>query len=411
MRLEVLARVGELLAVELDIEERLQSVARVLLSEFADLAALWLPTSEAGLQLVAIAHADPDRNEALRTHRWPAEPPPPGSPIARALAERAPVAVHGEDAHRFWHGLLPVGQLDLRDQLQLSSVVCVPLWSGGEPAGVLCFGRDDPAAAYTDGDVLTGQEVARRITMAIENATRFEVHRNAAEVLQHSLLPERLPDVEFARMASRYVPGSSDLTIGGDWFDAIHRDDSHLVLAVGDVAGHGVRAAATMGRARHSLELCISEDLEPEAALLRMNHFLYDARDTGLVTAAVASFDRDTRALVLASAGHPPLIVRAPDGTTSYVQVTNGPPLGAVEHPRFEEVLIELPEGAVVLLYTDGLIERRGEPLTAGFERLAEVVRTGPAEPEALADHLLATMLDDGSTTDDVAVLVVGLTD
>jgi PAS domain S-box-containing protein len=409
VRLEVLARVGELLAVELDIEERLQSVARVLLSEFADLAALWLPTSD-GLQLVAIAHTDPDRNEALRAHTWPAEPPRAGSPIGRALDEQAPVAVHGDDARRFWHGLLPVGQPDLLDQLRLSSVVCVPLWNGAEPAGVLCFGRDDPGAKYTDGDVLAGQEVARRITMAIENATRFEVHRNAAEVLQHSLLPERLPDVEFARMASRYVPGSSDLTIGGDWFDAIRRDDSHLVFAVGDVAGHGVRAAATMGRARHSLELCISEGLEPEDMLLRMNHFLYDARDTGIVTAAIASFDRDTGSLLLASAGHPPLVVRAPDGSTSFVQVVNGPPLGAVEHPQYEEVLVELPAGAVIVLYTDGLIERRGEALTAGFERLAEVVGTGPAEPDALADHLLATMLDDGSNTDDVAVLVVALT-
>ena len=411
VRLEVLARLGELLTVELDLEERLQSVARLLLSDFADLAALWLRTPDAGLRLVAIAHADVARDEQLRALAWPELPPPPTSPIDRALRGAAPVTVHGADSVRFWEGLLPDGDDDLLDRFRLGSVVCVPLFSGGEPEGVLCFGRKEAATTYTDSDVLAGQEIARRIAIAIENASRFELHRNAAEVLQHSLLPERLPAVGFARIASRYVPGSSDLTIGGDWFDAISRDDSHLVLAVGDVAGHGVRAAATMGRARHSLELCISEGLEPEDVLLRMNHFLYDAQDTGLVTAVVAGYDRDTRALLLASAGHPPAVVRAPDGSTSYVQVLNGPPLGAVEHPQFEEVLVELPAGAVVVLYTDGLIERRGEPLTAGFERLADVVRTGPTEPDALADHLLAQMLDAGSNTDDVAILVVGLTD
>lgn len=409
VRLEVLASVGELLTVELDLEERLQSVVRVLLSEFADLCALWLVAPDGTSRLVTIAHADPDHDETLRSLSWPSEPPPVGSPIDRALAHREPVLVHGDEARTFWQGLLPDDGRASAERLRPGSVVCVPLFDRDGPQGVLCLGRDEPAIRYTEGDVVAGRELAHRIGMAIESWKRFEEQRNAAEVLQRSLLPNRLPDTPFARLASRYVPGSSELTIGGDWFDAIVRADAQLVVAVGDVAGHGLRAAVTMGRARHSLEFCIYEGLSPSVMLQRMNHFLYGAGDAGLVTAIVASIDHATGELVLAGAGHPPPAVRTPDGSTFFVEVANGPPLGAIESPVYGEARITLAPGSTVVLYTDGLVERRGEPLTTGLARLVDEIRAAPADPQDLADHLLHTLLQPGSTDDDVAILVVGL--
>ncbi len=407
-RLDVLARVGELLAVELDIEDRLQSVARVLLSEFADLCALWLVASDGGLRLVTIAHHDPRTDAALQSDALRSMPAPAGSGIEQALDAHAAVILHGDEARSFCRQILsdtaaPEASLDC------GSIVCIPLSGRGEPEGVLCFGRDATTDPYTSDDVVAGAELARRIAVAIENAQRFEQQRNAAEILQRSLLPERLPAVGFAELASRYVPGSSDITIGGDWYDAMMPDDDRLVLAIGDVAGHGLRAAVVMGRARHSLEFCISEGLSPGVMLQRMNRFLYGAREPDLVTAAVASFDAHTRMLTVASAGHPPILLLEPGGSTTYVQVVNGPPLATMEEPRYDEVHLEVAPGTVVLLYTDGIIERRGEQLASGFARLSQAAQEGPAGPGELADHLLRNLLPVDGPDDDVAILVARL--
>ena len=408
-RLEVLARVGELLAVALDIDERLQSVARMLLSDFADLCALWLLAPDGQLRLVTAAHADPDGDAALRARGSQPVDPPVGSPIERALATRQPVITDGAEAAKIGAVLLPDGRGADRDPLELGSTVCIPLFGVDGPHGVLCLGRRPAADGYTAEDVVAGEELARRVDVAIGHTQRFEQQRDAAEVLQRSLLPDRLPEVEFAELASRYVPGSSDLTIGGDWFDAVLAADDRLVLAIGDVAGHGLRAAVAMGRARHAMEFCVSEGLSPGVMLQRMSRFLYGTLEADLVTAAVARLDLPTRELTVASAGHPPILVRGPDGTTTYVQIDNGPPLAVVEEAEYEEVRLPLEPGSVVVLYTDGLVERRGEPLTEGFARLTSAMREAPHHPEQIADHLLDRQLVAGATDDDVAVLVVAI--
>jgi PAS domain S-box-containing protein len=406
-RLDVLARVGELLAVELDIEDRLQSVARVLLSEFADLCALWLLAPDGGLRLVTIAHHDPRTDAALGSHALRSMPAPAGSGIEQALHTRAAVILHGAEATNLCRQILSDTMAEAA--LDCGSIVCIPVSGRGDPQGVLCFGRDTAADRYTSDDVVAGEELARRIAVAIENAQRFEQQRNAAEILQRSLLPERLPEVGFAQLAARYVPGSSEITIGGDWYDAMVPEDDRLVMAIGDVAGHGLRAAVVMGRARHSLEFCMSEGLSPGVMLQRMNRFLYGAREPDLVTAAVASFDARTRMLTVASAGHPPILLVEPSGATTYVQVVNGPPLAAMEEPRYEEVRVEVAPGSLVLLYTDGIIERRGEQLASGFARLSRSVQEGPAGPGELADHLLRNLLPVDGPDDDAAILAARL--
>jgi PAS domain S-box-containing protein len=406
VRLEVLARVGQLLAVELDLDERLQSVARVLLSDFADLCALWLLSPDGRLRLVATAHVDPVGDDAFRRAADEPATPPPGSPIQRAIVGREPVLAHGAEAEQVCVALLADARPVEREILRCESAICLPLFGLDGRHGVLCLGRRASADPYTAEDVVAGQELARRVDLAIDHAQRFEQQRNAAEVLQRSLLPARLPDVPFATIEWRYVPGSSDLTIGGDWFDAILLPDDRLVLAIGDVAGHGLRAAVAMGRARHCLEFCVFEGLSPGVMLERMSHFLYGTLEADLVTAAVAILDARAGTLTLASAGHPPILVRDPGGTSSYVQIVNGPPLAVIPEPSFDETTIPLEQGATIVLYTDGLVERRGEAITEGFERLAAVMDDVPGGP-GVADHLLRRLASADDTDDDVAVLVV----
>jgi anti-sigma regulatory factor (Ser/Thr protein kinase) len=207
-------------------------------------------------------------------------------------------------------------------------------------------------------------------------------------------------------IAARYLPAGADVEVGGDWYDVIPLPDGRLGLAVGDVAGHGVSAAAFMGQLRMALRVYARENLSPSRALERLSRIPLERRPPTIATVWYGQLDPETGRLVFASAGHPPPLVVDADGEARFVEELRAPPLGVTAAASPPESSCTLDTGSGLLLYTDGLIERRGVPIDVRLERLRRVVENGPADLEDLADHVVQALVDE-TLRDDVALLAV----
>lgn len=231
----------------------------------------------------------------------------------------------------------------------------------------------------------------------------YAEQRSIAETLQRALLPERLPQVAGIEIAARYWPGASDVDIGGDWYDVVVLDGEHFVFIVGDVSGRGVRAAAVMASLRFASRTLAQEGHSPVAILQQLNKSLDLNVDGHFATVLCGMVDVVHHEVTLANAGHPPAIVRSIDRITA-LEVPPMPPIGVAADARPDVAAIHLPDEALLLAYTDGLIERRGEGLDQGIERLEK-----SASQEALTvDELLGNIISDltmDAPDDDVALL------
>jgi serine phosphatase RsbU (regulator of sigma subunit) len=223
--------------------------------------------------------------------------------------------------------------------------------------------------------------------------------------LQQALLPSVLPSVPGITVAARYVATRSD--IGGDWYAVVPLPGGRLGLGIGDVAGHGLAAVADMAGARFSLRALAMDELDPQRVVTRLNHAVQLFEDDALVTALYGIADPGAQTWTFVNAGHCPAIVRRADGTVAMVDTDPQPPLGVETQYRRQQCRFE--PGAILVLYTDGLVERRGEPMTDRMRALTDVVTAGPADPERLADEVLERLLGTTVNDDDVAVLVVAM--
>ena len=250
----------------------------------------------------------------------------------------------------------------------------------------------------------TVEELARRAALALDNARLYREEHEAAETLQRSLLPSHLPDLPGVEVCAAYQPGSTALEVGGDWYDVFPLPGGRVGLVIGDVVGRGLRAAAAMGQLRSAVRAYALEDWAPAAVLEHLNA-LTKATDQGdMATLIYATFDPYSAELRFASAGHPPPLVVAPDGTARFLEGGRSVPTGVVSDTGYEEATTTLEPGATLVLYTDGLIERRGSTLDAGMETLARAAAEVPSlDTSALRDHLLRHQPPNAE--DDVAVL------
>ncbi len=226
-----------------------------------------------------------------------------------------------------------------------------------------------------------------------------------AETLQRSLLPDRLPDLPGLQVAARYVAGAADAQVGGDWYDVIALRDGHAAIAIGDVVGHGLDAAARMARLQNALRAYALEGLRPSLVLERMNGFAREVSGGPMATLMYGVLDPDEGRLRLATAGHPPPLVIPPDGEAYFAEGPPGSPLGVVPFPTYEETTIPLVPGATVLLYTDGLVERPQVSLDEGLEWLRGFSRGGHGTPDELCGALLQERFAGVAPRDDVALL------
>jgi anti-sigma regulatory factor (Ser/Thr protein kinase) len=228
-----------------------------------------------------------------------------------------------------------------------------------------------------------------------------------AETLQRSLLPERLPEVAGLVAASRYLPGEGE-AIGGDWYDVVPLADGRCALAMGDVVSRGVRAASVMGQLRNALRAYALEGHAPPKVLDRLDAMTHSMEGQELATLVYAVLDPSTGSFEYSTAGHPPPLRLTADGDVALLEEGRGPPLGAVLDSVFTEATGTLAPGETLLLYTDGLVERRDMWIDEGLERLiGEARRRADSEPDELLEHLLATLVAGDRGEDDVALLAV----
>jgi serine phosphatase RsbU (regulator of sigma subunit)/anti-sigma regulatory factor (Ser/Thr protein kinase) len=280
----------------------------------------------------------------------------------------------------------------------------VPLRVDEERLGTFTICYTDSGRRYSEGDVPLVQEIARRVASSVRHARRFEEQHETAALLQLSLLPDRLPQIAGVDLVARYLPGSAGIAVGGDWYDVVALDDGGVVLAIGDVVGHGIAAAASMGRLKSALQLSAVDGDDPGRVLERLNAYLAHVGAADMATVLVARLSLRPLALTIASAGHPPVALLPPRGESCYVDVPPGPPLGAAIGAKYPEVRVDLELGTRFVLYTDGLIERRGEPLDAGLDRLRDTLDRGAENLTLLADALVYD-LEAMDRDDDVALL------
>ncbi|MGW7201886.1 PP2C family protein-serine/threonine phosphatase [Streptomyces sp. NPDC054837] len=286
-------------------------------------------------------------------------------------------------------------------------LLCVPLPTRRAPLGVLTLAP--PGDRWDPDDAVMLIEFVRRASIAIDNARRFERNRDIAETLQRALLTD-LPTTPALRLAARYLPATHGLNIGGDWYDAFRQPDGSLVAVIGDVTGHGLRAAVMMSQLRTALRAYAVDGSSPGTLLTRLHTFLHHLQPDLYATAVIARFHPDEPTLTWAAAGHPPPVLRTPDGQVHTLDAKPGAMLGIPLNQQIEDHTVPLPPGSTLALYTDGLVERRAQGIDPGIARLADALAAfGPAELEDLdgsADRVLDPMLSDSERDDDVCLLL-----
>jgi anti-sigma regulatory factor (Ser/Thr protein kinase) len=261
--------------------------------------------------------------------------------------------------------------------------------------------------AFDDEDLAFLTTLGREGAVALERARLYEHERDIAATLQRRLLPERLPSMPAFSLAARYLAGGQGLQVGGDWYDAMELPGGELALVVGDVVGHGIEAASAMGQLRTALRFALLEHGRPADALAGINRLVHQMQAGEVATLACAVVDPARQEVVHASAGHPPPLVLAPGKEPCYLSGGRSLPLGAVAHSQFREETAAFEPGSTLILYTDGLIERRGESIDEGLERLRAAAAGGAeADLEELLGLVVRQLLPT-APTDDVAVLAL----
>jgi anti-sigma regulatory factor (Ser/Thr protein kinase)/putative methionine-R-sulfoxide reductase with GAF domain len=286
-------------------------------------------------------------------------------------------------------------------QKGIKSLLGVPLLVQGETLGVLHVGTLTHRR-FTEEDSALLQMVGDRVGLAI-HVGLYERQRAVASTLQRSLLPGRLPALPGVLLAARYEPARGG-EVGGDWYDAFSLPGGALGVAIGDVVGRGLEAATVMGRVRNALRAYAIDMIPPGEVLQRLDRLFQHLHPEEMATVLYGTFDPVDLTFRFASAGHMPPIVRRPDGSTEVLKVHGSPPIGATFGRRFTEHTEELKPGSTLVLFTDGLVERRTGTLDEGLRRLSELCRAD-FPPQQRCDMILGELQD--GEDDDVALLVI----
>ncbi|MEU5614655.1 SpoIIE family protein phosphatase [Streptomyces sparsogenes] len=383
-RLELLYDAGVEVGTTLDMVRTAQELARVAVPRFADFATVDLLDSVLRGEEPGAGHRAAD----TRMHRVAVSGErPPGHPSAHLVDE-------------------PIGS------------VTVPLTARGVTLGQAEFRRSARTAPFEDEDLTLAEELVGQAAAYIDIARRYAREHATVLALQQSLLPRGLPEHEAVEVAHRYVPGTAG--VGGDWFDVIPLSGARVAFAVGDIVGHGLHAAATMGRLRTAVHNFSSLDLPSDELLTHLDEVVdhLDREETAVngaqgpgvagATCLYAVYDPVARRCCLARAGHPPPALVRPDGTVTLLDLPAGPPLGLGGLP-FEAAEVDLPEGCRLVLYTNGLIEAGGVDVETGLERLLRALARADHDPERTCRAVMEALPPE-HPVDDMALLVAGAT-
>ncbi|KUO06403.1 SpoIIE family protein phosphatase [Streptomyces caeruleatus] len=295
----------------------------------------------------------------------------------------------------------------------IHTTMSVPIQARGTTLGVAVLTRFKNPEPFTPDDALLAEEITARAAVCIDNARRYSRERETALALQRSLLPRTLPRTAALEAASRYLPAARS-GVGGDWFDVIPLSGMRVAMVVGDVVGHGIQASATMGRLRTAVRTLADIDLAPDELLTHLDDLVVrlseEAGTDGVsgevgATCLYAVYDPVSRRCTMARAGHPSPVMVPPGGAPREIELPAGPPLGLGGLP-FESAEVELREGTVLALYTDGLIETRERDVDASHALLCEALSAFSYSLDETCDRVLHALLPPGGAADDVALLL-----
>jgi CheY-like chemotaxis protein/anti-sigma regulatory factor (Ser/Thr protein kinase) len=400
-RSRFLAGVAAALEKRLDVKGRAGQLAHTCLPELGDVAIVQLVEPDGVVEVAALATRGVQDDMLRRLVGTRSNLSAFGSWVFDAPRGRVVEPVT-PDAWREL-GLGNDGDM-LCARLDLRSMIAVPLALGRRSLGVLiCASSTD---GYGEDELELAKEVARKAAMAVENSRLFEAEQERSKALQQSLLGR--PEVASAGVTAawRYLPGSAELEVGGDWYDLIEREDGRILVAVGDVVGHGVQAATAMGKLRSAMgALGLVVESVPEL-IGRLDQFAEKIEEARFGTVAAVQLQPETGELRYSLAGHPPPLVIDPEGNGAFLEGGAGLPLCIDDGNGRPEGRAFLAEGSTLILYTDGLIERRADSIDSGLARLkdAAVVRSG-YEPERLCDEIVDEFAD--GSLDDLVFLCI----
>lgn len=400
-----LAEASAILVSSLDYERTLTQLADLAVPRLADWCGIYLTRDTGEIDPVAITHGDPARVGLVRQllTRFPlrstdtvgvADVIRTGSPrIYPEITDDLLVAMAHDDDH-----------LELLRSVGFGAGMVVPLQARGRVFGAFSLGNDRGRSLDPD-DALLIEDLAGRAGTAIDNARLFADRTYVAQTLQRSLLPGQLPEFDRLALAARYLPGTPDVAAGGDWYDVLALGEDRVAIVVGDVVGRGAEAAAVMGQLRTALATALLHGDSAAAALEHLDRMA--ARIPGALasTAVVVILDLGTGELCWSRAGHPPPLLVAP-GDVCYLIDGAGGPLGIPGRPPYPEATTRIEPGACLLLYTDGLIERRGQVIDEGLDHLAfTAAQLRDEPPTTLLDEVLARALPTTGPADDIALI------
>lgn len=409
-RLALLAEATSVLAATLDVDESLDRLTSLVVPLMADWCTAHLLGPDGRVQRVAGRHRDPAKLPLLRRLE---ELQPTGlsgdSNTARVLGGGPAVRVE-VDEQTLLAGIDDPELVEVYKAVGLRSAIVVPLRARRQVLGVLSLFTDGSGRTFDDEDLATAADLARRAALTVDNARLYSREHEVAEQLQRSLLPS-LPTVPNLDRAARYLPGSTAAQVGGDWYDLFSLPDGTVGIAVGDVMGHDMTAAAAMGQLRSVLQSYAWQGSSPAVVLDRLDQLVQGLDMAQLATCLYGrlepAHEGSSRRLRLANAGHLPPALRSPDGTVRLLATDPSLLVGAALGTSRHEVEELVEPGSVLVLCTDGLVEHRGRGIDEGLTALTAALESAPAgDADAICDHLLAELAY-GDLDDDIALLVV----
>jgi PAS domain S-box-containing protein len=401
-RVELMADVVTELDRARDARARAERLVELLVPRIADFAVVRLPSDDG--PIVATRHHQPERHESLRASMSAARP---GHPADDARHHRRPRSSAGVTLG----GAQEAVTRAVAESVGGTSYRHLSFDTGAtEPAELLLGLTDDTRRPYDKDDETFLLDLAERVGVAETRAHLHDVEHRAALRLQRALLPSGLVRHPAVEIAAGYDAASDDLEVGGDWYDTFVLPDGRIGAMVGDVVGHGLEAAAVMGHLRAAALAYSADSGGPADLLTKLDRFSSGAGGSDYATAACVALDPRTGRLSYATAGHPPPLVVTPDRRSQWLDDARSLPLGLGIDARRRESHLELDAGALVVLYTDGLVERRRESLDAGLTRLGSLVaRLRGDDIEGLPAHITRAMALDSGYEDDVAVVCLRL--
>ncbi|WP_082772372.1 SpoIIE family protein phosphatase [Actinoplanes sp. TFC3] len=411
-QLAMLAELTETFARTLDIDEGMRLLANGVVPRLADWCMVTLAGDDGGVRLVAGAHRDPLRKaDTERFADIMASALGPDSAVLAVQRSRTPVRRATEPSSALLSRTTNPELATIAERLGYASYIVVPVTApvSQKVLGSITLINGPDRAAFTEADERTALDIARRTGLTIDNSRLYRQQRHVAEVLQHSLLTE-LPQIPGMKLHARYLPAQDGAAVGGDWYDAFIQPDGSVMLAVGDVSGHDIEAAAAMGQLRNLVRGdAYARDDEPGNLLSRLDLAVRGLNMGIAATAVLARVRRnvDTYELTFSNAGHPPPLLLRPDGKVEIWWEKPEPLLGLLPRQHRSTHSRTVPVGSTLLLYTDGLVEHPDHILDEGIDRMARCLHEGANLPvDDLADLLINAT---ARRADDTALLLIKL--